>query len=152
MQKNLIILLFLISSSLFSQELNTRKWRTSEKDSLNNALLLYEEKNYLLAFPIFENLQNNHPNEQYLKYAYGICALSRSDKHHKAYEFLSELYTKNKKIDNIKYDLARAAHYTNHLDEAESLITDYLYAKKISADEKKMVYYYNVILQMQNIT
>ncbi len=137
MKNYLIIILFFISSNFFTQELNTRKWRKGEKDSLNNALLLYEEKNYLLAFPIFENLQSNHPNEQYLKYAYGICALARSDKHHKSYEFLSELYSKNKKIENIKYDLARAAHYTNHLDEAETLINEYLSSKKINADDKK---------------
>ncbi len=127
----------LLSTTIVAQDLNTRKWRKSEKDSLDNALLLYEEKNYLLAYPTFENLLNQHPKESYLKYACGICALSRSDKHHKAYEYLSELYAKNKKIENIKYDLARAAHYTNHLDEAEALIKEYLAPSKMNLDDKK---------------
>jgi hypothetical protein len=137
MKYKLTLTFFIITSSLFSQDLNTRKWRKSEKDSLDNALLLYEEKNYLLAYPTFENLLNQHPKEGYLKYACGICALSRSDKHHKAYEYLSELYAKNKKIENIKYDLARAAHYTNHLDEAETLIKEYLAPSKMNLEDKK---------------
>ena len=127
----------LLSTTIVAQDLNTRKWRKSEKDSLDNALLLYEEKNYLLAYPTFENLLNQHPKESYLKYACGICALSRSDKHHIAYEYLSELYAKNKRIENIKYDLARAAHYTNHLDEAETLIKEYLAPTKMNLENKK---------------
>jgi len=133
----LIFTLFLIFSYTFSQITNTRKWRKTEKDSLDNALLLYEEKNYLLALPEFESIHKNHPSEEFIKYVFGRCALYRSDKQEDAYTALSEVYAKNKKVENIQYDLARAAHYTYKLDEASNLIDSYLSNKRITAEERK---------------
>ena len=118
MKKLFILLLFFSYISTFSQTTNTSKWRRTEKDSLDNALLLYDEKNYLLALPIFEAINAHHPKEEFIKYAYAKCALCRSDKHEDAYNLLTEVYAKNKKIENIQYDLAQAAHFTNKFDEA----------------------------------
>ncbi|MDX2172107.1 MAG: hypothetical protein SFY56_03255 [Bacteroidota bacterium] len=124
-------------NELSAQAMNTSKWRRTEKDSLDNALLLFDEKNYLMALPIFENIQNHHPKEDFIKYAYGKCCLYRSDKHEEAYTLLSEVYAKNKKILDIQFDLAQAAHYTNKFDEALTYVDAYLINKKTQPEGKK---------------
>jgi hypothetical protein len=125
---------FLLS---FSQVTNTRKWRKSEKDSLDNALLMYDDKNYSRALPIFENIHYNHPKEEFIKYMFGKLALTRSDKHDDAYRCLSEVYAKNKKVADIEYDLARAAHFTGRFDEASTLVDAYLKNKRTDPEGKK---------------
>ncbi|MCE3228757.1 MAG: hypothetical protein K0S32_3308 [Bacteroidetes bacterium] len=136
--KKVITCIFLLSIFLsFSQVTNTRKWRKTEKDSLDNALLLYDEKNYLIALPIFDNIYHNHPKEEFIKYIFGRCALCRSDKHEEAYSALTEVYTKNKKVQDIEYDLAKAAHLTNKFDEASTLVESYLKNKRISPEGRK---------------
>jgi hypothetical protein len=131
------ILAILFSLISFSQITNTRKWRKTEKDSLDNGLLLYEEKNYILALPIFENVYHHHPKEEFLKYVFGRCALYRSDKYDDAYTTLSEIYARNKKVFNIEYDLARAAHFTNRFDEALNLVNAFLVNKRTKPEDKK---------------
>ncbi len=137
MKKLFILLLFFSYIITFSQTTNTSKWRRTEKDSLDNALLLYDEKNYLLALPIFEAINAHHPKEEFIKYAYAKCALCRSDKHEDAYNLLTEVYAKNKKIENIQYDLAQAAHFTNKFDEALTLTDAYLLNKRSTPEGKK---------------
>lgn len=126
-----------VSKTVFSQSTNTKKWRKSENDSMQNALLMFDDANYLLALPFYENLYNAHPKEEYLKYCYGKCALARSDKHEIALKLLGEVYEKNKKVDDIEYDLARANHYNYKFDEAIALIEKCLVNKKVSPDAKK---------------
>jgi hypothetical protein len=120
----------------FSQTTNTKKWRKTENDSMQNALLLYEEGNYLLALPIYEKLYTAHPKEEYLKYCYGKCALQRSDKHEVALTLLTEVYAQNPKVDNIEYDLARANHYNYKFDEALGFIEKIMANKRTSVETK----------------
>lgn len=134
----LILLSFTIcfTFSSFSQITNTRKWRKTENDTMQNAAILFEEGKYLLALPLFENMYNHHPKEEYLKYCYGKCALTRSDKHEMALKLLNEVYEKNKKVGNIKLDLAKANHLNLKFDEALTLIDEYLAEKKIAPEDK----------------
>lgn len=134
----IITSIFFISiiSISFSQVTNTKKWRKTENDSMLNASLLYDEANYLLALPIYEQLYNAHPKEEYLKYCYGKCGLERSDKHEIALQLLNEIYEKNPKVDNIEYDLARANHYNYKFDEALVLIDKALGNKRVNAQTK----------------
>ena len=120
----------------FSQITNVRGWRKSEKDSLNNALLLYEDKLYLIALPVFDDIYHHHPKEEYIKYLYARCALSRSDKHEDAYTHMAEVFAKNKRVDDIYYDMAKAAHYVGKFDEAGTYIETYLSDKKIKPENK----------------
>ncbi len=131
-----ILLICCLAINSFSQITNTRKWRNSENDTMINASTLFEEGKFLTALPMFENLYNHHPNEEYLKYCYGKCALSRSDKHEMALKLLSDVYSKNKKANNIELDLARANHLNLNFDEAIVLIDKYLERKKISPEDK----------------
>jgi hypothetical protein len=137
---NKLAILTLITSfsiSVFSQTTNTKKWRKTENDSMQNALFLFDESKFAMALPIYENLYKSHPKEDYLKYCYGKCALYRSDRHDVALELLTQMYAKNKKIGGIQYDLARANHYNYKFDEAIALLDAMLAKKKISPDDKK---------------
>jgi hypothetical protein len=137
MKKIIIIMLVVFAGqTAFSQITNVRKWRKTEKDSLNNALLLYEDKLYLIALPILDDVYHHHPKEEYIKYLYARCALSRSDKHQDAYTYLSEVFSKNKRVDDIYYDIAKAAHYVGEFDEAATYIDTYLSDRKIKPENK----------------
>jgi hypothetical protein len=133
---SLLILLLTLSVNIFSQTTNTKKWRKTEKDTMASAVLMYDDANYLLALPLFENLYNAHPKEEFLKYCYGKCALYRSDKHEIASKLLGEVYEKNKKVENIEYDFARANHFNYKFDEALVLLDKYLSKKGLSPEFK----------------
>ncbi len=120
-----------------SQTTNTKKWRKTENDSMQNALLLYEEGNYLLALPIYEKLYAAHPGEEYLKYCYGKCALLRSDKHEVALQLLTQVYEKNSKVSDIEYDLAKANHYNYKFDEALGYVEKALANKRTSPETRE---------------
>ena len=62
---------------------------------MQSAVMMMDDANFTLALPFFENLYNQHPKEEFLKYCYGKCALYRSDKHEKALKLLNEVYEKN---------------------------------------------------------
>lgn len=128
--------LFISFTFAYAQTTNTKKWRKTENDSMQNALLLYEEGNYLMALPIYEKLYTAHPGEEYLKYCYGKCALQRSDKHEVALQLLYDVYAKNPKVHDIEYDLARANHYNYKFDEALGLIAKVEANKRASSEAK----------------
>ncbi len=132
---SIIFLFFLLNS--FSQTMKTRKWRKLEKDSLTSAQAMFIDENYLLALPIFDKLQENHPKEMYLKYVTGICGLYRSDMHEKALEYLTLVYSKNKKAAGIRYDVARAYHYNYKFDEALAILEEHLKDKNLTEKDKK---------------
>ncbi len=131
-----IMLLLFFMTDLAAQTMKTKKWRKTEVDSLNEAILMYDEGNYLLAYPVFEQIYNHHPNETYLKYILGKLSLIRSDKYDLALKLLEESYAANPKIDNIHYDLARVYHYNYQFDKAEEHINQFLSQKKISPEDK----------------
>lgn len=135
--KRIIIYLFVLCvTTLYSQTTNTSRWRKSEKDSMANAFLLYEEKNYKMALPYFENIHKGHPKEEFVKYVYGKTSLYRSDKYPDALRLLQEVYDKNPKVDIIEYDLARAMHYNYKFDEALVMVDRFLANKRTKPEEK----------------
>lgn len=129
---------FFLLFNCFSQgTMKVRKWRKTEKDSMLKAQLFFQEESYLLALPIFDKLTQNHPNELYLKYVTGIAGLYRSDMHEKSLDYLLEVYSKNKKASDIRFDLARAYHFNYKFDEALVMLHEYLTNKKRSEKERK---------------
>lgn len=133
----LVVAFLLIGMDFFSQATNTRKWRRTENDTMQNASFLFSEGKYAMALPMFEVLYNAHPKEEYLRYCYGECALYRSDKHEQALKLLTEVYEKNKKVEDIEYDLARANHLNYKFDEALALIEKSLANKRTTPETKK---------------
>ena len=65
MKKGLLIFILLIAfSNVFAQgTMKTRKWKKSSLDSLAKAQLLFEEQNFLLALPIYQQLQQERGGE-----------------------------------------------------------------------------------------
>jgi hypothetical protein len=90
---------------------------------MGQAFQLFEKKSYKEALPVFENLHKSHPAETFIKYCYGICALSRTDKHADALTLLEQVYKKNNKIEDIDYHLAKANHLNYKFDEALGIIS-----------------------------
>lgn len=125
----LMVLLVLFISAAYSQEMKTRNWRKSQLDSLASAEMMFEDQNFVAASSIYDQIQQEHPTEMYLKYKTGICALFRSDMHLKALTFLTEVYAKNHNAEDIQYYLARAEHYNYHFDEAIALMDEYMKSK-----------------------
>lgn len=139
MKKIIFILILLISGQIVTAQgvMKTRKWRKTEIDSLAKAQALFEDENFIMALPIYEKLQENHPKETYLKYVLGICGLYRSDYHERSLLLLTEVYEKNKKAADIEFDLARAYHYNYKFDDALTMIDKYLKRKNLAEDKKK---------------
>lgn len=134
----LLLLTFIFTCAISSAQLmNVRKWRPSERDSLDKALEMFDEKNFLRALPIFENLLAQHPKEEFLKYSYAKCALYRSDKHEEAYKYFVEIYGNNKKVPDIQYDMALAALYNYKFDEATDYNDQYADSRHTSPEGKK---------------
>jgi hypothetical protein len=136
-----LILLFLFLgflTGIVAQVTKTGKWRKTERDSFENAFMLYEDNLHKLAFPVYEAVLKNHPNEDFIRYMYGKTGLSRSDKHAEALEELKYSYDRNKKIVNIQYDLAKAYYYNYKFEEATELVNQFLAGKKLRPDEKEM--------------
>ncbi|MDO9001631.1 MAG: hypothetical protein Q7W45_17820 [Bacteroidota bacterium] len=136
MKRIIILLLVQFFSVVYSQTTNTRNWRKTEKDSMANAFLLYEEKNYKMALPYFENIHKGHPKEEFVKYVYGKTALYRSDKYEEALNMLQQIYAKNPKVDLIEYDLARALHYNYKFDEALEMVDRFMANKRTRLEDK----------------
>lgn len=130
----LLLLFLVVSLGCASQVMNVRKWRQSERDTLENALALVDEYYYAKAFVFFEHLLNNHPSELFLKYSYARCALYRGDKLHEAYDLLLEAQSKNRKIPDIQYDLALAAYHRLKFDLAADHLQQYTSSKKTPPD------------------
>lgn len=131
------LVIFLIVVSLSAQITNVRKWRKSEVDSLDYGLILYDDGLYPQAVPIFENIKNNHPKEEFIKYTFAKCALYRSDKHEEAYLILTELYPKYNDISDMNYDIALGALYNMRLDEADQYIAKFMATKRLSLQDKR---------------
>jgi Tol biopolymer transport system component len=136
MKYKLTILFFVFTTLIFSQVTNTKKWRKSEQDSMQKALIMYDEKDYKAALPIYEVLFKAHPKEEFLKYVYARCCLTRSDKHEDALTYLSEAYAKNKKIESIEYDMSRAYHYNYKFDDALIMVNQCIANKRTLPEEK----------------
>lgn len=132
-----VFILVMSCTAASAQLMNVRKWRGSERDSLDKALEFFDEKMYLRAMPIFETLLRHHPKEEFLKYSYAKCALSRSDKHEEAYNYFVEIYNNNKKVPEIQYDMALAALYNYKFDEAEDYIRQYAASRHTNLEGKK---------------
>jgi hypothetical protein len=138
--KKLLFMIFLVLhvSDIASQaEMKVRNWRNSQVDSLQIAEVMFEDQNFVLASPIYNKIQQEHPSELYLKYKTGICGLFRSDMHETSMHFLMEVFAKNRFAENIEYYLAKAYHYNYRFDDALLMLDSYLKAKGINGPQKR---------------
>ena len=115
-----------------------KKWTDDERKQMEKAELLYFEKNYKLALPIYSKLRENHPNDVRLKYVYAICGLLIPGRQEICLDLLKEVYEKNKKAAEIEYYLAKANFLNYNFDEAIAGITTYKSKnKKLTPEQLK---------------
>ncbi len=112
-----------------AKETSNNKWTEAEHSQMEKAQLLFNEKNYRLAFNIFEKLQAKHPTEVNLKYLCGISGLSSPGKQAVCLQFLKDARAKNKKAAEIDYHMAKAYFLNDSIDKA--LISLNLYKSKL---------------------
>ena len=108
------------------------KWRSTEVDSLAIAQIMFDDQNFVMAFPFLNQLQLSHPENNRLKYLAGICCLFREDQQTHGLELLLDVYKHNKKAEDIEYYLALAYHYNNKFEEAISMADIFLKKKHLS--------------------
>ena len=108
------------------------KWRSSEIDTFTVAQTMFDDQNFVMAFPYLNQLQLNHPADERLKYMVGICCLFREDQYSHGLELLLDVYKNNKNAEDIEYYVAFAYHYNDKFEEASDLVKIYLNRKKLS--------------------
>lgn len=96
----------------------TNKWTEAEHSQMEKGQLLFNEKNYRLAFNIFEKLQAQHPAEINLKYLCGVSGLSSPGKQAICLQFLKDAQAKNKKAAEVDYYMAKAYFLNDSIDKA----------------------------------
>jgi hypothetical protein len=138
----LFLCLFALRYTIISQKkteaVSEKKWTDDELKQMDKAELLYFEKNYKLALPIYSKLRENHPNDVRLKYVYAICGLLIPGRQEICLDLLKEVYEKNKKAAEIDYFLAKANFLNYNFDEAIAGITAYKSKnKKLTPEQLK---------------
>lgn len=131
--------MLLIATNIYSQNPAGKiKWRSSETDTLTVAQAMFDDQNFVMAFPYLNQLQKNHPDEPFLKYLTGICCLFKEDAHEKGLNFLLEVYKNNKRAEDIEFYLALAYHYNNNFTEAIVMADKYLGKKSLTKPQKRV--------------
>lgn len=120
-------MLLIISVSIYAQK--APKMRVGELDSLTVSQNMFDDMNFVMAFPYLNQLQINHPEDDRLKYMTGICCLFREEQQAHALQLLQEVYKNNKNAEDIEYYLALAFHYNNKFEEAIDIVDIYLKRK-----------------------
>ena len=133
--KTKILLMFLIlyASGIYSQKgTKSEKWRNTEIDTFTVAQAMFDDQNFVMAFPYLNQLQQYHPADDRLKYMAGICCLFREDKHAQGLSLLLDVYKNNKNAEDIEYYVALAYHYNGKFEEALDIVDIYLAKKHLT--------------------
>ena len=134
--KLLLILLIISVSGIYSQKADKPlKWRSTETDTFTVAQAMFDDQNFVMAFPYLSQLQKNHPTDDRLKYMTGICCLFKEDTHPQGLNFLLDVYKTNKNAEDIEYYIALAYHYNNNFEEAIVMVDKYLSRKHLTKPE-----------------
>ncbi len=133
--KTKLLLMFMIVflPNIYAQKTtNVVKWRSSELDTLTVAQAMFDDQNFVMAFPFLNQLQKNHPEQDFLKYMTGICCLFKEDTHKQGLDFLLNVYENNKHAEDIEFYIALAYHYNNDFENALVMVNKYMSKKHLS--------------------
>lgn len=109
-----------------SLTLNVKTIDKTDKIELDKAEELYVGENYIYALPIYEELVEKYPKENYIKYRLGMCYLKKQDAYDKAVQYLKPIAETNPDVADIKFFLGVAYHLTYQFDEAIKEFNEYL--------------------------
>lgn len=138
--KKLIISAFIFLSSVLlinAQEIDVSKWPRPQQKYFESANVFYEEKLYAFAYERYDSLLRLHPNDLYLKYLTGICAIYISDKHKVAEKYLNDVKIRDKKAIDLDYYYAILYHKTYQFEKSKELIASLLKNGKLKNDQIK---------------
>ncbi|CAN5476458.1 hypothetical protein BH10BAC1_BH10BAC1_17880 [soil metagenome] len=128
--KFLTFFLILFISNIYSQKAEKAvKWRPTEMDTLTVAQDMFDDLNFVMAYPFLNHLLTNHPEDYRLKYMVGICSLVRPEEYAHGLELLLDVYKNNKSAEDIEYYVALAYHYNDKFEEAIDVVDVYLKKK-----------------------
>lgn len=139
--KNKLILVVIICliSKLNAQEIDVASWPRAQQKYFESANVFYEEKLYTFAFERYDSLLKLHPNDLYLKYLTGICAIYVSDKHKVAEVYLNTVKERNKKAADLDYYFAILYHKTYQFEKSKNLIATLLSNNKLKNEQIKVL-------------
>lgn len=120
-----VVFYLLVSPTLFSQKKGD-KLTKEELEVLNKAEYFFEEKNYLRALPLFEQLRKTRPSYAYFHYRTGICYLHKSDEKERAIPALISADSLDNSLEDLAYYLGRAYHLNYQFDDAIAILNDYI--------------------------
>lgn len=136
--KLLLMLMLLYATGIYSQKNAGRKFRSTEMDTLTVAQAMFDDQNFVMAYPYLNQLQKNHPDKPFLKYMTGICCLFKEDTHQQGLDFLLDVYEVNKRAEDIEFYVALAYHYNNNFAEAIVMIDKFLSKRSLTKPQKRV--------------
>lgn len=125
----LLLLVLTISNSYSQSPDKPEKWRPSEIDTLTVAQDMFDDLNFMMAYPFLNHLLTNHPQDYRLKYMVGICSLVKPEEYARGLSLLLDVYKNNKSAEDIEYYVALAYHYNDKFEEAIDIVDIYLKKK-----------------------
>jgi len=134
-----LITLLIVATSLGISAQNLGKgWKKDKKgqESFFVAEELFYNGNYLLALPIYRELEVKYPNADVLKFRLGVCLLHKSDEADAALSYLEAVKQSNPRALDIDYYIACAYHLNRQYDKALTSIEVCLANKKTSAETR----------------
>jgi tetratricopeptide (TPR) repeat protein len=131
MKKYILLCLLLASISVsFAQKKSKGiKYTKEEKAELARAEFLFDERNYILALPIYLKLSKSHPEDIYVTYKTGICYLYKNDEREKALDYLQKAYDNEPNLDNILFYIGKAYAARYQFEEAIEYYKKYINTK-----------------------
>jgi hypothetical protein len=134
------LITFLIIFSTFSEfnaQLDkTSKWPKEDRIFFESAKNQYNKGYFNPAYEKYTSLKAKHPDDMYLKYVMGICAIYIHDKQEESEKLLNEVKAYDKNTPNIDYYLALLYHKTYRFTKSLELINSLLSDPKLPAEDK----------------
>jgi hypothetical protein len=130
--KLLLMCLLLFASNIYSQKTAPVKWRNTETDTLTVAQAMFDDQNFVMAYPYLNQLQKNHPTEPFLMYLTGISALFKTGTQEQGLEFLLMVYENNKNAEDIEFYLSLAYQYNQDFDKSIVMANKFLARKHLT--------------------
>lgn len=132
MKKSIAIIFLLIkiaASPLQAQKntgINAKKLSKEDARKLSKAEDFFRDENYLRALPLYADLVEAYPQENYFKLRAGISYLYKSDEKEKSVSLLKQVEESNPATPDIYFYLGRAHHLNQRFDEAIGYFNKYL--------------------------
>lgn len=136
MRTAICFLLIISTLSLSAQKDNSKDWPKEDRVLLETAKGLYNKGIYSPAYEKYTILKAKHPNDLYLKFVMGVCAIYIHNKQPEAETLLNEVKAGDPASKNIDYYLVLLYHKTYRFSKAIELANTLLSDPKLPEDDR----------------